>query len=74
MQQIFLKMEVEFIIVTSGFPLAGKLEKVVAGKGAKKVSSYANSDKTQITVLVEISAAGVFLPPTIMYAGQRFKT
>ncbi|XP_063955678.1 uncharacterized protein LOC135154218 [Lytechinus pictus] len=57
----------------SGFPLSGKVSRVVATKGSRTVSSVGSSNKSQVTVLATISASDHVLPPTIVLAGQRFK-
>ncbi|XP_041477169.1 uncharacterized protein LOC121425224 [Lytechinus variegatus] len=57
----------------SGFPLSGKMSKIIATKGSRTVSSVGSSNKSQVTVLATISASGDVLPPTIVIAGQRFK-
>lgn len=57
----------------SGFPLAGKQEKVLAPTGSKNVYSFSNSDKRQITVLACINADGLFLPPMLIFPNSRFR-
>ena len=60
----------------TGFPLAGgKMEKVLAPRGARDVYLQSSSDKshkTQITVLACANAAGSFLPPMMIFQGVRF--
>lgn len=56
----------------SGFPLAGKSEKVLAEKGSKNVYNLTTSDKSQITVLACCSASGMFIPPMLIFPGIRF--
>nr|XP_039260173.1 uncharacterized protein LOC120336543 [Styela clava] len=48
---------------------AGK--KVVAGRGMKTCYNITSSNKTQITVLICISASGNILPPYILFPGKR---
>ena len=55
-----------------GFPLCPKGGKVHAMKGSSNVYQVTSSDKTQITVLACISASGCYVPPLIVFAGQRF--
>ncbi|XP_072172323.1 uncharacterized protein [Diadema setosum] len=56
----------------SGFALGGRVgTRVLAEKGAKIVHELKNSDKTQITVLATVSAAGKYLPPMIILPGER---
>lgn len=57
----------------SGFPLAGKTEKVLAPKGAKYVYQLSNSDRRQITVMACMSAAGLFVPPMLVFPNTRFR-
>ena len=56
----------------SGFPLCLKGGKVLAMKGSSNVYQVTSSDKTQITVLACMSASGCYVPPLIVFAGQRF--
>jgi len=57
----------------SGFSLCpSKGSKVVGSKGAPVVYHYGNSDKTQLTVMAAASATGHFIPPMIIFPGQRF--
>ena len=49
-----------------------KNSKVVGSKGAPVVYHFGNSDKTQMTVMAAASASGHFIPPMIIYPGQRF--
>ena len=57
----------------SGFPLSVKTTKVLAPKGAKHVYNVCTSDKSQITVMICMNAAGLFPPPFILYPGQRIR-
>lgn len=56
----------------SGFSLCVKGSKVIGCKGAPVVYSYGNSDKTQLTVMAASSATGHYVPPMIIFPGQRF--
>ena len=57
----------------SGFPLAGKTEKVLASRGCKTVYQISNSDRRQLTVLACMSASGDYVPPMLIFPGARFK-
>lgn len=50
----------------SGMPLE---HKPIALKGTKKVTS---GNKTQITILGCVSAAGQTIPPIVVFSGKRF--
>jgi len=54
-------------------PLEPPSGKVLAPRGAKFVYKTGSSDKTQITVLACMSATAHFLPPMIVYPGERFR-
>ena len=57
----------------TGFSLCpNKNSKVVGSKGAPVVYHFGNSDKTQMTLMAAASASGHFIPPMIIYPGQRF--
>jgi len=56
----------------SGFLLCPKCGKVIAPKGFQNISNFTSSDKSQITVLACMNAAGLFLKTLIVYAGHRF--
>ena len=56
----------------SGMPLEHKMPKVIALKGAKKVRQCSSGNKTQITVLGCVSAAGQVIPPMVVFSGKRF--
>ena len=59
----------------TGFPMAPKLGKVIAGKGEAHVyQAGTSSSKTQITALIASSAAGHFIPPMIVYPGVQLRT
>ena len=59
----------------TGFPMAPKLGKVIAGKGEAHVyQAGTSSSKTQITALIASSAAGHFIPPMIVYPGVQPRT
>jgi hypothetical protein len=57
----------------SGFPLCVNSGKVLAEKGARHVYQVATSDKQQITVMACFNAFGDYMPPLIVYPGQRFR-
>jgi len=45
---------------------------VIGIKGAPVVYQFGNSDKTQITVMAACSAAANYIPPMLVFPGQRF--
>lgn len=47
-------------------------QEVIAPTGARHVYQVVNSSKTQITVMVCFKALGLYLPPMIIYPGERF--
>ena len=57
----------------SGFPLCFKTGKVLAQTGARHVYNVTSSSKQQITVMVCFNAFGDFVPPLIVYPGERFR-
>lgn len=57
----------------SGFPLCIKSGKVLAGVGSKHVYQVVTNNKTQITVMACFNALGDYLPPLIVYPGQRLR-
>ena len=56
----------------SGFPLCPKSWKVLAPKGLPNIYNFTSSDKTQVTVLACMNAAGLYLRPYVIFPGQRF--
>ena len=57
----------------TGFSLCpNKNSNIVGSKGALVVYHFGNFDKTQMTVMAAASASGHFIPPMIIYPGQRF--
>ena len=56
----------------SGFSLCPKTGNVLGLKGAKSLYSLTASDKSQIIVLACMSASAHYLPPLIVFPGQRF--
>jgi hypothetical protein len=56
----------------SGFPLCIKSGKVFAEKGAKHLYIFSSSNQQQITVHGCCSASGNFVPPMVIFPGQRF--
>ncbi|MEW8546491.1 MAG: hypothetical protein AB2693_23480 [Candidatus Thiodiazotropha sp.] len=57
----------------SGFPLCATTGRVLASAGAKHVYQVVANDKTQITVMACLNANGDYMPPLIVYPGQRFR-
>ena len=57
----------------SGFPLCATTSRVLAPTGAKHVYQVVANDKTQITVMACLNANGDYMPPMIVYPGQRFR-
>ena len=55
----------------SGFPLAVKAGRVMAEKGARHVYQVVTNTKTQITVMVAFNAYGDYVPPMILFPGER---
>ena len=56
----------------SAFSLAEIWKRVIAVRGMKKVTSYIDGDsKERLTVLAAGNAAGLMLPPLILYDGKR---
>lgn len=62
-----------FNLDESGFPLQGTNSKlkVIGEKGSKNVYKLAPENKTQITVLACVSAAGDYSKPLVIYPGQK---
>ena len=56
----------------SGFPMCPKTGKVLAPVGARHVYEIAG-DKTQISVMAAFNAIGNYLPPLLIYPGQRLR-
>ena len=56
----------------SGMPLEHKQPKTLALKGTKKVRQCTSGNKTQITVLGCVSAAGQVMPPMVVFSGKNF--
>ena len=57
----------------SGFPLSVTDGKVLTEKGVRHVYQVCTSNKTQITVLACFNAMGNYVPPLIVYPGERFR-
>ncbi|XP_033760780.1 jerky protein homolog-like [Pecten maximus] len=57
----------------SGFPLCMKCGKVLTQTGAKHVHQVVANTKQQITVMACFNALGDYVPPLIVYPGQRFR-
>ena len=57
----------------SGFPLCVNTGKVLAEKGARHVYQVTSSTKQQITVMVCFNAMGQYVPPLIVFPGERFR-
>ncbi|XP_033753176.1 uncharacterized protein LOC117336676 [Pecten maximus] len=57
----------------SGFPLCVKSGKVMAAKGSKHVYHVVSNSKTQITVMACFNSLGDYLPPLIVFPGQRLR-
>ncbi|XP_012944713.1 uncharacterized protein LOC101864422 isoform X1 [Aplysia californica] len=56
----------------SGFSFDPKSRKVIAFKGAKTVyTALSANSKTQVTVLASVNAAGLYLPPLLIYPYKR---
>ncbi|XP_072176935.1 uncharacterized protein [Diadema setosum] len=62
-----------FTCEESDFPLCGKTQRVLYQEGSKSVSQLSRKDRSHITLLCTISADGKFLPPTLVFPGQRFR-
>ncbi|GFO44056.1 tigger transposable element-derived protein 6-like protein [Plakobranchus ocellatus] len=58
----------------TGFSFDPKSRKVIAQKGAKHVYKVTANSKKQVTVLACTSAAGQYLPPTLIYPYKRVPT
>ena len=57
----------------SGFPLCINTGKVLAEKGARHVYQVASSTKQQLTVMVCFNAFGQYIPPLIVFPGERLR-
>lgn len=57
----------------SGFPLCVNTGKVLTPKGARHVYQVCSSSKQQLTVMACFNAIGNFVPPLIVYPGERFR-
>ena len=57
----------------SGFPLHVKTGKVLARTGSKNVYHVVNNTKIQISVMAGFNAFGEYVPPMILYPGERFR-
>ena len=55
----------------SRFPLSVESAKVLAEKGSKYVFSLSSDNHQQITVLACVNANGSYMPPMIIYKGER---
>ena len=56
----------------SGFAIGGRAgTRVLAEKGSKLVHELRNTDKTQVSVLVSLNAAGDVMPPLIIIPAKR---
>ena len=56
-----------FNIDESGFPFEPKPERITAERGCKHPSVQTSGNKSQITVLACVSAAGVTIPPMVIF-------
>ena len=56
----------------TGVSLCFMGSQVIGIKGAPVVYQFGNSDKTQITVMAACSAAANYIPPMVVFPGQRF--
>jgi len=57
----------------SGFPLQARKKKVLAPSGARNVYQVTTPGKEQVTVLAAVSAAGLYVPPFIIFKGKRLR-
>ena len=55
----------------SGFPLSVERAKVLAEKGSRYVYTLSSDNHVQITVLACLSASGMYMPPFIVFKGER---
>ena len=74
---LFINILSGFVLFPTGFALAGTSRgaklKVLAEKGAKSVVRVTTETKEQITVLVNISAAGSYLKPMVIFPGLTYR-
>ncbi|XP_060585333.1 uncharacterized protein LOC132741220 [Ruditapes philippinarum] len=56
----------------SGFSFCLKGNQVIGYKGAPVIYHFGNSDKSQLTVMAAVSATAHYVPPMIIFPGQRF--
>ena len=57
----------------SGFPLSVSSGRVLSPRGARHVYQVVSGSKQQITVLAGMNGAGDYVPPMILYPGQRLR-
>ena len=57
----------------SGFPLYAKQNRVLAPKGARNVYQVVTNNKVQITVMAAFNAFGEYVPPLILFPGERLR-
>lgn len=57
----------------SGFPQDPKSGRILAPKGSKNVYTTSSSEKSQITVLACMSGSAHYLPPMLVFPGERFR-
>ena len=58
----------------TGFPIAPKPVQVLADKGDPHIYQQGSSDKSLITALLVISAAGTYVRPMLIFPGKIFRT
>ena len=56
-----------FNVDENGFPLEPKPEPIIAERGCKHPFVQTSGNKAQITVLACVSAAGVTVPPMVIF-------
>ena len=69
---LFDKPSFVFNMDESGLPLDYKQPKRVATKGMKKLHGPASGDKTQITIIACLNAAGYILSPMVIFKHEKF--
>ena len=57
----------------SGFPLGLKTGKALSATGARHVYHVTSSNKCQVTVMLCFNAFGDYVPPLIVFPGERFR-